>query len=86
MKKYSVTYVAGSTGFGWEDEFDRLDEFEDFIDAMREEYTAAVSVWDNEARKFIFKKKVLTLKCEIDFLHSWDRDMRTTTRKKKACC
>ena len=85
MKKYSVTYVAGSTGFGWEDEFDRLDEFEDFIDAMREEYTAAVSVWDNEAEKFIFKKNVLTRKCEIDFLHSWDRDMRTTTRKKKAC-
>lgn len=37
MSKYSVSYCSGATGFGWEQDYDRLDEFEDFIDEMRME-------------------------------------------------
>lgn len=81
MKKYSVSYVAGSTGYGWEHEYDRIDEFEDFVNEIRDEYTARLLVWDNEIEKFIFWKDCLTYKCKIDLLHSYDRDLRTKTRK-----
>lgn len=83
MKKYSVTYVAGSTGYGWEHEYDKIEEFEDFVDEIRKEYTASLTVWDNEIQEFIFWKKCLTYKCKIDMLHSYARDLRTTTRKRK---
>lgn len=82
MKKYSVSYVAGSTGYGWENEYDRIDEFEDFVNEIRNEYTARLLVWDNEIEKFIFWKDCLTYKCKIDLLQSYDRDLRTKTRKR----
>lgn len=82
-KKYAVSYVAGATGYGWEEEFDRLDEFEGFVDEMRHEASAYVIVWDNEIQKFIFWKECLTCKIKIDMLHDSSRDMRTKTRTKK---
>lgn len=83
MKKYSVSYVSGATGYGWIHEYDRLDEFEDFINEMRSNYTAKVTVYDNELQDVIFWKDVLTYKCDIDMLKSYDRDCRTSTRKRK---
>lgn len=82
MKKYSVTYVAGSTGYGWEHEYDRIDEFEDFVNHIRNEYSAHLTVWDNEIEEFIFWKNCLTYKCKIDLLHSNARDLRTKSRRK----
>lgn len=81
VKKYSVEYCSGATGFGWEKEYDQLDEFEDFINEMRGEYTACVSVFDYSRRKFIFLKRALTYKPEKDMLGDLLRDMRTTTGK-----
>mgnify|MGYP003481258643 CR=1 FL=1 len=83
MKKYSVTYASGSNGYGWEHEYDRIDEFEDFIDEIRKEYTARLLLWDNEIKKFIFWKDCLTYSLRIDFLQSYDRDLRTKNRKSK---
>jgi hypothetical protein len=82
MKKYTVTYISGATGYGWSQQYDRLDEFEDFIDEMRNEYTAAVRVWDEDLNRFIFWKKALSTP-SIDMLADMMRDMRTATRKTK---
>jgi hypothetical protein len=79
-KKYCVTYVSGATGYGWESYHDRLDEFEDFVDEMRSDYTASIRVWDETLRKFIFWKNSLTYDAKIDILSDIMRDMRTTTR------
>ena len=83
MKKYSVDYLSCSTGYGWQHEYDRIDEFEDFVDEIRKEYTASLMVFDNEINEIIFWKKCLTYKCKIDLLHSYERDLRTTTRRRK---
>jgi hypothetical protein len=82
-KKYTVMYCSGSTGYGWEKEYDRLDEFEDFVDHIRGEYTAYLAVWDDTLQEFIFRKDCLEYKPSIDLLHGIGRDMRTTTRKAK---
>lgn len=82
-KKYSVDYCSGATGYGWSEKYDRLDEFEDFIDEMRNEYTAAVRVFDYDLGDFIFWKRTLSYKPEIDMLHDLFRDMRTTNRRMK---
>ena len=82
-KKYTVSYCSGATGYGWEQEYDRLDEFESFVDYIRQEYTAYLDVWDNTLHDFIFLKRVLTYTPEIDLLQRHDRDMRTTSRKRK---
>ncbi|MBQ8528984.1 MAG: hypothetical protein IJ459_04530 [Clostridia bacterium] len=82
-KKYTVNYCSGSTGFGWSKQYDRLDEFEDFVDEMRREYTARVVVWDETLQGFVFWKDCLSYDPSIDLLHAPLRDMRTTTRKSK---
>ena len=82
-KKYTVHYCSGATGYGWTTEFDCLNEFEGFVDEMRTCYTAFCSVWDDGIKDFIFYKRVLEYKPEIDMLRGSDRDMRTTTRKRK---
>ena len=82
MAKYIVDYCSGSTGFGWSQEFDRLDEFEDFINDCRHNYSAKVQVWDSTLKAYIFRKGC-SWKPEIDMLHAGDRDMRTTDRKVK---
>lgn len=83
MKKYTVEYISGATGYGWEEDYDRLDQFEDFIDEMRNEYTAKVTVYDNELPGFIFWKNVLTYDIDIDILTAPGRDMRTKNRIKQ---
>lgn len=80
--KYIVSYSSGSTGYGWEREYDRLDEFEDFINECRHSYTAQIRVWDVTLQKCIFWKR-LSWKPEVDMLHNILRDMRTTDRKTK---
>ena len=82
-KKYTVSYCVGSTGYGWRHEYDRLDEFEDFVDEIRREYTASLWVWDSTLQDFIFWKDCLEYKPSIDKLHDFRRDMRTTTRRAK---
>lgn len=82
-KKYTVWYTSGATGFGWKEEYNRLNEFEAFIDQMRREYTASVQVWDSKLEDFIFWKDCLTFKPDIDLLATMNRDLRTKTRKWK---
>lgn len=83
MAKYEVSYCSGASCYGWRQEFDTLDEFESFVDEIRHEYTAELCVWDNELNDFIFIKRVLTYSPSKDLLSGIDRDMRTTTRRKK---
>lgn len=83
-KKYIVSYQSGATGYGWEEKHDRLEQFEAFIDEMRHEYTACVTVWDNKLEDFIFWKDALCRTPKIDKLHSLVRDMRTKTREVKS--
>ena len=82
MKKYSVSYYSVTTGYGWQDEFDRLAEFESFIDEMRRKPSASISVWDNELHEYIFDKDAFC-KPDVDMLRSLFRDMRTKNRKMK---
>ena len=82
-KKYTVWYTSGATGYGWKEEYDRLDEFESFIDQMRNNYTAKVHVWDKTLQDFIFWKDCLSYKPDIDMLGKFGRDMRAKTRQWK---
>ena len=81
-KKFIVDYCSGSTGYGWTREYDRLDEFEEFINECRQNYSAKVQVFDTTMNAFIFKKGC-SWKPEVDMLHNLFRDMRTTTREIK---
>ena len=81
-KKYKVVYCSGATGYGWEQSYDRLDEFEDFVDEMRSVWTASLKVWDNSLKRFIFYKRALSYP-ETDELSNVVRDFRTTTREIK---
>lgn len=83
MKKYTVNYTSGATGYGWEKKYERLDEFEDFINEKRKDYTARVTVWDEELEDFIFWKDTLTWDCEVDILKDSNRVCRTITRRRK---
>lgn len=82
-KKYTLSYCSGATGFGWDEEYDTLNEFEYFVDDTRKEFTAQVKVFDRSIKKFIYWKDCLSYDPYIDMLHDSDRDMRTTTRKRK---
>ena len=82
-KKYIVNYCSGSTGYGWKKEYDRLDQFEDFVNEIRHNYTAYITVWDDELKEHIFWKDCLTYEPRIDMLRAICRDMRTKTRKVK---
>lgn len=81
-KKYIVDYCSGSTGYGWSREYDRLEEFEDFINECRANYSAKVRVFDTTLNKVIFLKGC-SRNPEIDMLSDIVRDMRTTDRKMK---
>lgn len=83
MKKYTVSYTSAPTGYGWIREFDRIDEFEDIVNDARGDCTRCVSVRDNELGKEIFFKRSMTYKIEVDMLSGIERDLRTTTRKRK---
>ena len=83
MKKYVVSYMSGSTGYGWTREYNRIIEFEHLVRELGREYTVAIKVWDNDIRDFIYWKDCLTYKCDVDILHSYDRDLRTRDRKCK---
>lgn len=80
MKKYNLSYTSGATGYGWQQEFDTINEFEDFINEKREDISAKITVWDNEKNIFIYWKDCLIFKPRIDMLHDVFRDMRTETR------
>ncbi len=82
MKKYTVDYCSANTGLGWTKEYDRLDEFEPFVNECRHEYGMKVRVWDNELNQVIFQKGC-SWKPEVDMLHDILRDMRTVTRRAK---
>jgi hypothetical protein len=84
MKKYTVDYTSAPTGYGWTQEFDRIDEFEDTVDDARRDCTRALYIWDNELGKHIFYKRAMTYKIEVDMLSGIERDLRTTTRKRKS--
>ena len=81
--KYSVGGGGGATGYGWRQEFDRLEDFEGWLNSMRREYTAHITVWDASRKDFIFWKDVLTFTPSIDDLQRVDRDYRTKTKNKK---
>lgn len=82
-KKYIVEYASGACGYGWTHECDRLEEFEDFVNEMRNHYTAYLSVWDTTLDGFIFYKRTLEYRPDIDILDRSGRDMRTTTRTRR---
>jgi len=82
MKKYEILYISGATGFGWEHACDSINEVESMIEEIKNIHTAMVTVYDNILNDFIFYKHALS-KPDIDFLHDYNRDLRTTTRKRK---
>ena len=83
MAKYIVNYCSGPTGYGWRQEYDRLEDFESFVNTVGFDYSTALDVWDETQQKFIFWKDVLTSQPRIDDLHRVDRDYRTKSRSRK---
>lgn len=83
QKKYTVNYACCSTGYGWNIDYDRLDEFESFVDNARHERSYEVWVYDHELDDFIFIKRGGTYEIEKDMLVGCTRDFRTTTRQRK---
>ena len=81
-KKYSVSYSCCSTGYGWRTDYDRIDEFDNFIKNARHERSYEVWVYDFDFDDFIFIKRGGTYEIEKDMLGSF-RDLRTTTRMHK---
>lgn len=80
-KKYSISYLSGSSCFGWEEEVDTIQEVENIIEDFRKIYTAKVTVFDNESNIFIFYKNCITSKPEIDLIYNKDRDLRKKNKK-----
>lgn len=78
MAKYFVSYASGATGYGWEREYDRLEEFEYFINEISR--TDFVSVYDYELHDFVYRKDCLDDKPTIDLLHKPLRDFSFKTR------
>ena len=64
-KRYSITYVSGATGYGWEHETNSMREVKQIIKSMFN-YTSALDVYDREADKFIYWKRVLSYDPEIN--------------------
>lgn len=81
MGKYSVSYYHNATGYGWKEETNRLEDFESFIDEMRADHNANITVWDNTINKFIYWQQGCFYK--VDLLSDILRDMRTITREVK---
>lgn len=79
--KYEIDYCSGATCFGWEDACDTIEEVEHIIEEIRNTYNAMVTVFDNNLKDFIFYKRVLS-EPEIDMIHNYKRDLRTTTRQR----
>lgn len=82
MEKYTVSYASGATGFGWEQNFKRLEDFEYFLKEKRYDRTAVLTVWDNEKEVFVFWKDAFS-EPTVDMLANIFRDFRTTTRQRK---
>ena len=82
MRKYMVDYCSGSTGYCWTNYYDRLEEFEDFINETRHNYSAKVRVYETTLKQVIYQKGC-SWKPEIDMLSNVVRDMRTTDRNMK---
>ena len=80
--KYIVDYTNGATGYGWRQEYNRLEDFEEFVNEMRTVATAYVTVWDTELKAFVYRKGY-GFKPDVDMLRNIMRDMRTTTRTRK---
>ena len=64
-KRYSVEYISGATGYGWEQETDNLKEAKEMVKAVYN-YTAEMWVWDNVMRDHVYLKRVLTHNPEIN--------------------
>ena len=47
---------------------------------IRNDYTARLTVWDNELKDFVFWKDCLTYNCKIDMLRAYERDLETMQR------
>lgn len=65
-KRYTVRYVSGATGYGWEHETNSRQEAEKTARQMSESYSASVDVWDSKESDFIFDKHALDYKPRID--------------------
>lgn len=67
-KRYSVSYTSGATGYGWEIQTDDIEEVRDIVnsDSFGRNYTSYVTVWDNVLHDFIFWKRCLDYKPEIN--------------------
>lgn len=63
--RYTMDYTSGATGYGWSEDTNSLAEVKRCIKHFAE-YTMYFSVWDNKTHDFIYLKRVLTYKPEIN--------------------
>lgn len=85
MKKYSVNYTSGATGYGWQEDLDTITEVEYCIQEYKDIYTAQVSVFDRELGDYVFCKNALAHEYNTDFIFTnRNRDLRTSTRLVKS--
>lgn len=83
-KRYCVSYVSGATGYNWESYHDHLKDAERLtLETVAEVPNAMVTLYDYKRREFLYFKRCLDYKPEIDLLHDIARDFRTACGKAK---
>lgn len=65
-KRYCVSYASGATGYGWRIETNDMREVKRIVRNEGRIITAGVDVFDRQKGDFIFMKRALDYKAEID--------------------
>jgi len=82
MAKYTLWY-SSTTGYGWKEKSNRIDEFEDFIREQSINRYSSIEVYE-EGIGFVYIKRIGDVTPEISIFDNILRDLRTTTKKVKA--
>lgn len=83
-KRYCVGYVSGATGYNWISYHDHLKDAERItMETVEDVPNAEVTLFDYERGEFLYFKRALDYKPEIDLLHDIARDFRTRCGKAK---
>lgn len=67
--RYSIEY-SSTTGYGWTEKSNTLKDYKGFIEEMRNNYYTHLTIWDSKKKDFIFWKRALQRKPDIDNLKS----------------
>ena len=79
--KYEVEIT--NSNYSIIEECENIKDVEYLLSAVNEKYYTKITVYDRELKDFIYYKDILAEIPEVDTLVSRERDLRTTTRRRK---